>query len=248
MDTTLEERLAWFAEGERVLTRALVDAAPDLDAPSRLSGWRRRHVLAHLIGNADALGNLVHWARTGEPRPMYASPDARREQITADAEKEDVWLVSACRDAMRRLSEAVYALGGSQWDVMVRTAQGREVRAAEIPWLRTRESFIHAFDLDVGFSLDRLQRPLIDALLDDVVANFDRKKESPAVLLVPSDRDGTWSIGGGTDGDGGDADRGRRRVEGTAAQILSWLIGRPPLPLEAREGYPADPPPLPPWL
>ncbi|MFJ8025517.1 maleylpyruvate isomerase family mycothiol-dependent enzyme [Streptomyces sp. NPDC096311] len=240
MDATLRNRLVWFAEGESALMRALMDASLDLDAPSRLSGWRRRHVVAHLIGNADALGNLVHWARTGEPRAMYASPGARQEQIMKDAEKEDVWLISACRDAIHRLSEAVYTLRGPQWDALVRTAQGREVRAAEIPWLRTRESFIHSFDLNVGFALEKLHRPLVDALLDDAVANFNRRREPPAVLLIPSDRERTWSIA--------DDDADRYRVEGTAAQILSWLIGRPPMRLEARNGYPVNAPPLPTWL
>src|SRR5947209_4673969 len=33
--------------------------------PSLLPGWTRGHVLAHLARNADALVNLLTWARTG---------------------------------------------------------------------------------------------------------------------------------------------------------------------------------------
>ncbi|MFF2065530.1 hypothetical protein ACFVWZ_27615 [Streptomyces sp. NPDC058200] len=29
----------------------------------------------------DALGNLVHWAATGEPAPMYVSPEGRSTGI-----------------------------------------------------------------------------------------------------------------------------------------------------------------------
>ena len=50
-------------------------------APSGLPGWGRRHLLAHVAANAEALRNLVHWAETGEETPMYASSDARARGI-----------------------------------------------------------------------------------------------------------------------------------------------------------------------
>ena len=39
--------------------------------PSRLPGWSRGHVLAHLARNADALVNVL------EGRPMYADAQVR---------------------------------------------------------------------------------------------------------------------------------------------------------------------------
>jgi uncharacterized protein (TIGR03083 family) len=76
--------LAWWRDGEQAL-RATVAAIPDtaLDQPSRLPGWTRQTLLAHVTRNADALVNLLAWASTGVPTPMYArrppaTPRSRR--------------------------------------------------------------------------------------------------------------------------------------------------------------------------
>ena len=64
----------WWADGERAFGTALGRLVPeDFAGPSLLPGWTRAHVLAHVAGNADALVNLLTWARTGEETPMYAS-------------------------------------------------------------------------------------------------------------------------------------------------------------------------------
>ncbi len=41
--------------------------------PSLLPGWSRGHVLTHIARNADGLGNLLVWARTGVETPQYPS-------------------------------------------------------------------------------------------------------------------------------------------------------------------------------
>ena len=76
--------LDWVAEGQQ---RA-EDAAAGLDdarlhEPSRLAGWSRGHVLSHLARNADALVNLLAWARTGVESRMYATAGGREEGINA---------------------------------------------------------------------------------------------------------------------------------------------------------------------
>ena len=76
---SLADARRWQRDG----TKPLLEAAErgELGAASALPGWTRRHVVAHVAANADALGNLVHWAATGEPTPMYASPSARAAGI-----------------------------------------------------------------------------------------------------------------------------------------------------------------------
>ena len=49
----------------------------DLAGPSLLPGWTRAHVLTHVARNADGFVNLVHAARTGEDREMYAGWEGR---------------------------------------------------------------------------------------------------------------------------------------------------------------------------
>ena len=72
----------WWVGGERALGTALGRLVPhEYAEPSLLPGWTRAHVLGHLAGNADALTNLLTWARTGVETPMYASPEARDAEI-----------------------------------------------------------------------------------------------------------------------------------------------------------------------
>ena len=54
-----------------------------IDGPSALPGWNRATLLTHLARNADALGNLLTWARTGVETPMYADPSSRAADIDA---------------------------------------------------------------------------------------------------------------------------------------------------------------------
>jgi len=62
------------------------DATLDgLGAASLLPGWPRTTLLAHLTRNADALVNLLTWARTGVETPMYASSGARDAGIAQTA-------------------------------------------------------------------------------------------------------------------------------------------------------------------
>lgn len=83
MTARLSDYLGWAAYGTDLVLVNLDEAS--LAAPSGLPGWSRRHLLAHLAANADALGNLVHWAATGEPTPMYASSAERGAGIERGA-------------------------------------------------------------------------------------------------------------------------------------------------------------------
>ena len=72
--TAPQETLDRWADGERLFATALGRLTDEeLDRPSLLHGWDRRHVVAHVARNADALLNLLTWARTGTETPMYPS-------------------------------------------------------------------------------------------------------------------------------------------------------------------------------
>ena len=61
---------AWMDLGTKLFL-ATLDGLTDaeLDRPTALPGWSRRHVVAHVHYNAEALRRLVHWAATGERTP-----------------------------------------------------------------------------------------------------------------------------------------------------------------------------------
>lgn len=160
---------SWVTQG----TQLFLDRASALDdtamgAPSLLPGWTRRHVTAHVAANADAMRNLVHWARTGEATPMYSSPGQRLADIEAGAQRSAADLVAWCRTSAADLAADLDALTDEQWGAEVRTAQGRTVPATELPWMRAREVCIHAIDLDDGLSFVDLPRAFLNELVEEI--------------------------------------------------------------------------------
>src|ERR1044071_5429214 len=70
------------------LLRTVADLDPAAVAkPSLLPGWTAGHVLTHVARNADALTNLLTWARTGVETPPYPSPEAREAGIQDGARR-----------------------------------------------------------------------------------------------------------------------------------------------------------------
>lgn len=231
-----DQTLAWMRDGTGRLLDT-VAALPDqaLRAPSALPGWNRRYLLAHVAANAEALRNLVHWARTGEERPMYASSQARAAGIAAGAERSDAdlraWIAAAAADLAADLDR----LGGESepaWDAKIITAQGLTRPASEIPWLRVREVYIHAVDLAVGTSFADFPEEFLTALVDDVTVRRAAKGGGPALVVAATDSGGRWTVAG----------TGLPvPVSAPLADLAAWLTGRPAPALAAA-------PVLPPWL
>ena len=74
---TLTQALAWAADGAAHLRGMMTRMGDDAFAkPSSLPDWTRAHVLTHVARNADAMVNLVTWARTGVPTPAYPSRES----------------------------------------------------------------------------------------------------------------------------------------------------------------------------
>jgi len=245
------DSLDWMRSGEaHVLgyVARLDDSA--LAAPSRLPGWSRAHVAGHLARNADALQNLVTWARTGVETPMYASVEQRAGGIEAAAAQDPDTLRSDVVAASERLMAALEALDGETWDAGIRTARGRPITAAEIPWMRVRENWVHAVDLGTGATFADMPAGAVDRLVDEVAGGLAGRDDCPAVTLTATDRDParSWTIGPERPGSvtifgrptpaESNAFAAPAEVEGTAAELLAWLIGREP----------GDYPPVPPWL
>ncbi|WP_369227246.1 maleylpyruvate isomerase N-terminal domain-containing protein [Streptomyces sp. R39] len=169
---TLTDSRAWAGAG----TELLLDAVAGLDeagfsAPSVLPGWTRKHLVAHVAANADALGNLVHWAATGEETPMYASAEERAAGIdkgpALSADELRSWLTASAH----RLAAGLGRLTDEQWRHRVVTAQGRTVPATELPWMRAREVCVHAVDLGTGVvTFADLPRGFLAALVDEIRA------------------------------------------------------------------------------
>jgi maleylpyruvate isomerase len=218
---------AWCADGERFLGEALDQlASVDPDGPSLLPGWSRRTMIAHVARNADALCNLLTWARTGVETPMYPSTEARDKAIATTAQLPLVPLIEDCRSASRRFAAAVNGLPEPAWNVEVRTAQGRTVPASQAVWMRCREVWVHAIDLDTGKSFDDVPDDVLVALIGDVTGTWARRGQTPNVSFRAGDRH--WGTG-------------KVAVTADLADLAAYVTGR-------RRDTGADRPPLPPWL
>ncbi|MFJ8025705.1 maleylpyruvate isomerase family mycothiol-dependent enzyme [Streptomyces sp. NPDC096311] len=166
---TLPTTLAWVAEGTALCRKAIADLdETSYRTPSLLPGWTRAHVVAHVAANARALRNLMHWARTGEPTPMYSSPEQRLADIESGAQLPAAWLVAWFEESAQLLTYAMSELTEEQWQAEVLTAQGRTVPAGEVPWMRTREVMVHAVDLDTGVQFADLPEEFLTELRHDI--------------------------------------------------------------------------------
>ncbi len=136
---------------QRMLKTASTLSDEEVRQPSLLPGWTRGHVLAHLAGNADALRNLLIWARTEVTTPAYASQQARDEAIEAGAGRTAAELLAD----MTRTAEAFRAeaatLDARAWEVPVHLLDGQEFPAAMVLTRRLVEVELHHTDLGSGY-------------------------------------------------------------------------------------------------
>jgi len=175
MSRSLQDTRRWMDEGTKLFHDALAGLDEDgLGAPTLLPGWTRKHLLAHVAANADAVRNLVHWAATGERTPMYSSAGQREADIQAGSRRPAEELLRWSEASAARLSAAMDRLTQSAWTVEVVTAQGRQVPASETPWMRAREVMVHAVDLGTGVSFTDLPDGFLHALVEDVLARRGR--------------------------------------------------------------------------
>ncbi|WUH98382.1 maleylpyruvate isomerase family mycothiol-dependent enzyme [Spirillospora sp. NBC_00431] len=171
MARDLPTTLAWVDTGTRLCASAIAGLTEaEYGAASALPGWTRKHVVAHLAANAEAIGNLVHWARTGEETPMYASPEARAAGIERGSRLGADELARWFTESAATLSAAMAALSEEEWRAEVVTARGRAVPASETPWMRAREVMVHAVDLATGLTFADLPDGFLRALQEEIRA------------------------------------------------------------------------------
>lgn len=239
----LTQTLPWLREGQAYL-RTTLDRLPDAElyAPSGLPAWSRAHVVGHVTRNAEALSRLATWARTGVENPMYSGPEQRAAEIESAARQQPTALRADLVHTADALEEDLDRLGPTTWQAPVRTAQGREVPAAEIPWMRVREVWLHAVDLAAAATLADLPAGVVDTLLDDVTGVLPNRDGCPPLVLEPTDRDRGWQLS---------ADADATVLRGTAPDLLGCLVGRSDgSKVDAcdRAGQPCSLPGVPRWL
>jgi maleylpyruvate isomerase len=206
-----------MTEGHRFFLAGLAQVSDDdLRAPSALPGWTGRHLLSHVGHNARAVGRLARWAATGVRTPMYSGPTARAAEIELGAHWDGQRLRSFVEVEQDALAVALEKLNADQWANEVVTAQGRHVTATVLPWLRTRELWVHATDLYDAADFSDFPPALLDELIVDVLRRR-RDANGEVVHVAPTDRDRTPPFDGPAPG---------VWIEGRTADLVRWLTGR----------------------
>ncbi|MFJ5293856.1 maleylpyruvate isomerase family mycothiol-dependent enzyme [Streptomyces sp. NPDC088348] len=159
-------------------TERLLAAVAGLDnaaaaEPSRLPGWSRGHVLAHLSRNADAIGNVLAGL------PMYASAEVRDADIERDAHRPLAVQLADLRESAARFRERT-ALP-ADWSRTVTLRNGVTDTASRLPFRRWAEMELHHVDLGIGYELEDLSAEFTER---EIAFLRDRFAADPAVAGV----------------------------------------------------------------
>lgn len=197
-------------------TGLLVTTAAGLDdvtirEASLCAGWTRAHVLSHLARNADALGRLVGWAKTGTPVAMYESLQAREADIEAGSTRSAAEILADLESASAGFASRAAGLSGPPEICQVETRPGRKVRGAQLPTLRLLEVVFHHVDLNAGYTFADADPGFVKRAVSNAVERMANSGDAPALSLVGDDGE-TWSVG-----------EGAKDVTGSNAALLLWL-------------------------
>ena len=187
----------------------LDDAA--VTQPSRLPGWTRGHVLAHLARNADALVNVF------QGRPMYPSLEVRNADIERDAPRPLAAHLADLRDSADRLATTTARLTDDEWRAVVTLRDGQRDVASVIPLRRWVEIELHGIDLDIGRTIASLPNAFLDRAPEYLARRLADHPDVPPVELRAEDGR-SWRTGR--------AGEPPRIIVGTAAALVGWLSGR----------------------
>lgn len=199
----------------REATDRLLSATGKLDAdaltePSRLPGWSRGHVVAHLCRNADALVNVL------QGRPMYADSETRDRDIERGAPRPQAEQLADLAGSADRFEAAASAL--ADWSRTVTLRNGVTDSASRLPFRRRVEVELHHVDLGIGYELEDLSDEFVSREIDFLAERFGGHPDVVSTGLS-DDRGRVWTTGGGAGG-------GPVAVRGTAPELLGWLSGR----------------------
>jgi len=240
-----DRELSWVADGQALFEQTVM-RLDDLRGPSKLPGWTRGHVVTHVARNAEGLGRLLTWARTGIETPMYPSVEAREAEIQAGAGRAQAEQLDDLRRTAAAFAATARELSPNQWDATVATRHG-PMPAARVPWARVRELWLHLVDLDAGVGIDVMPEDIATVLVREVAVWMHTRVPAGIQLQLP----GGELVAFGPEATGAKPVTGP--VSGPVQQLAGWLTGgltggltgRPHgRALTARGGLPE----LPPWI
>ncbi|MEU7897886.1 maleylpyruvate isomerase family mycothiol-dependent enzyme [Nonomuraea sp. NPDC049152] len=237
--TTLRAEIAAATDRFIATVAGLGDA--DVAAPSLLPGWSRGHVITHVARNADSLGNLLSWARTGIETPQYPDPGSRAAGIEAGAARSAAEQRADLADSAARLAAAVEGLPERAWSAPVSALRPPPHPAWYVLVRRVRELELHHVDLGAGYTPADWPGAFVRRELHDCLACWPYGKSTVGGIVFTDPVDEWSGLGKGP------------VVRGEARGVLAWLTGRSAgqgirVVREEPGAASEEVPPPPPWL
>ncbi|MFR9675202.1 maleylpyruvate isomerase family mycothiol-dependent enzyme [Streptomyces sp. TR06-5] len=209
-----EDCAALSAATARLLDTVSGLSDADVTAPSRLPGWTRGHVLAHLARNSDALIEVL------AGRPMYASAEARDADIAEGAPRPAATQLADLTFTAHRLDGAFTAQpdGEAGWQRTIELRNGVTDLVAGIPWRRWIEVELHHVDLGAGYGLDDIPEEFVGREIANLAKRFTGHPDLGVGIELRSEDGQSWRTG--------TPDGEPVVVTGRPADLLGWISGR----------------------
>jgi len=157
--------LLWARRGTAYFARKLNELSDaDLDAPSCVVGWNRRHVVAHVGYHARHLARLVEAARRGVSVEMLQEPESQNENIEFGGTLPPHALRYLFEHSKVHLNVEWRDLDAAGWAGEIIALTRDIVPIKRTPWLRAREIWLRAIDLNNGGTLADLPSDLLKGI------------------------------------------------------------------------------------
>lgn len=182
--------------------------------PSLLPDWTVGHVVAHLALNGEALAGALGGVASGTGTPMYASQEARDNDIAELGVRSPSELRSRLMASTELFDREVSDLPEDKWTVIIERTPGHPAFSARSTVLmRLREVEIHHADLGVGYTCAEWPPAFSMVVIDSM-----RKRDWPSPFRVLArDLAQTWEYGDGEPS---------ATVTGESHDLAWWLTGR----------------------
>lgn len=148
---------------------------------------------------------------------MYASTEARDHEISFGATLSPIALRNLFDHSAVHLNVEWRDLPAEAWHHQVRTAQGRIVPAGETVWMRTREVWTHAVDLDNGASFADIPATVLERLLRDITGAWKTRGTDTGLLVKVTGTDLTF---------GDTTPENPTVITGPLPGVVQWATGR----------------------
>ena len=203
---------------------SLIDSLTDAEyaEPSRLPGWSRAHVVAHLIGNTHAQTRQVDYALRGEQIEVYTGGQQTRN---GDIERRSALAPADLRAELREAHFA-WAHAAAQVDEQVAAAPVayRDGTVVDVLAGRWIESLVHAVDLGIAtYTCRNWPADFSTVLLGYLLQRLPAGQQ---VRLEATDAAYDETVGAGLGAGLGTGDAVHLR--GPIAALAGWLADRGP--------------------